>query len=84
VIERRSAPPPCQVSLLQAVPKENHPNQSSKSNELGAARIVPLLSERVVTEIGDKTPRRAGKWQLVEIEAIKQCGSAWLPIVEAP
>ena len=29
-------------------------------------------------------PRKAAKWQLISIEAIKQCGSAWLPRVEPP
>src|SRR5260221_8763891 len=29
-------------------------------------------------------PDKAGKWQLPPIEAIKQCGSAWLPQIEAP
>ncbi len=87
VIERRvQDAPPCQVSLLQAVPKGKIIESIiQKATELGAARIVPLLSERVVTEIGDKdAAQRAGKWQLVAIEAIKQCGSAWLPKVEAP
>jgi 16S rRNA (uracil1498-N3)-methyltransferase len=28
--------------------------------------------------------RKAEKWQQVAVEAIKQCGAAWLPRVEAP
>ena len=53
-----------------------------KATELGASRIVPLLSERVVTHLRGKQTRKTDKWQLVAIEAIKQCGSAWLPKVE--
>jgi len=51
---------------------------------LGAARIVPLLSERVVTEIGDKdAAQRAGKWQLVAIEPSSQWRVGLAAIVEA-
>ena len=46
---------------------------------------MPLLSERVVTALDEKgSAEKAAKWQLVAVEAIKQCGAAWLPRVEAP
>ena len=54
-----------------------------KSVELGAHRIVPLLTERVVTHLDDRERRhKREKWQQVAIEAIKQCGAAWLPKIE--
>src|SRR6266446_1680321 len=75
---------PWQITLLQAVPKGKlFESIIQKATELGACRIVPLLSERVVTRLGEKA-EKAGKWQSVAVEAIKQCGSAWLPQVEAP
>src|SRR5205823_2614661 len=56
-----------------------------KATELGAFRIVPLLSERVVTKLSKKDSKdRSEKWQLIAIESIKQCGSPWLPQIEAP
>jgi 16S rRNA (uracil1498-N3)-methyltransferase len=56
-----------------------------KATELGTFRIVPLLSERVVARLDDKEgERKAEKWRSVAREAIKQCGSAWLPRVELP
>jgi 16S rRNA (uracil1498-N3)-methyltransferase len=56
-----------------------------KATELGAFRIVPLLSERVVARFDDReAARKVEKWRLVAKEAIKQCGSAWLPTVELP
>jgi 16S rRNA (uracil1498-N3)-methyltransferase len=79
-------PPPCQITLLQAVPKGKIIESIiQKSVELGAYCIVPLLTERVVTHLNekDKTARQE-KWQLVAIEAIKQCGAAWLPKIETP
>ena len=37
----------------------------------------------VELESKDKV-RKAEKWQAIAIEAIKQCGSAWLPTIEVP
>jgi 16S rRNA (uracil1498-N3)-methyltransferase len=78
--------PTCAITLLQAVPKGKIIESIiQKSVELGARRIVPILSERVVTQLdGEDAENRRYKWQNVAIEAIKQCGAAWLPKVEAP
>lgn len=82
----RSPAPVCKITLIQALPRGKIIESIiQKSTELGVGRIVPLLSERVVTELNDKrSGRKTEKWQAIAIEAIKQCGSAWLPIVEAP
>jgi 16S rRNA (uracil1498-N3)-methyltransferase len=87
VLERRSIPPfPYQLTLLQALPKGKLIESIiEKATELGAARIVPLLSEHVVTALKPaQAAQKAGKWQLVAVEAIKQCGAPWLPRVETP
>ncbi len=87
VKEKKSTPPlPCAITLLQAVPKgKTIESIIQKSVELGARRVVPILSERVVTQLdGDDAEKKREKWQQVAIEAIKQCGAAWLPRVEAP
>jgi len=78
--------PPCSVTLLQAVPKGKIIESIiQKAVELGARRIVPILSEHVVTHLDDEdAEKKRDKWQNVAIEAIKQCGAAWLPKVEAP
>jgi 16S rRNA (uracil1498-N3)-methyltransferase len=84
--ETAASPPPCELTLLQAVPKGKiFESIIQKATELGAARIVPLLSERVTLRLDDEShASRREKWQLVAIEAIKQCGSPWLPKVELP
>ncbi len=87
VIERNlQLEPLARITLLQAVPRGKIIESIiQKATELGVSRIVPLLTERVVTQVGDKnSARKAGKWQAVAVEAIKQCGMAWLPQVEAP
>lgn len=78
--------PRCQITLLQAVPKGKILESIiEKATELGAHRIVPLLTERVTTRLNDDSAAEKGaKWQHVAVEAIKQCGAAWLPKVQAP
>jgi len=78
--------PPSSVTLLVGVPKGKIIESIiQKAVELGVRRIVPILSERVVTQLdGEDAENKRDKWQTVAIEAIKQCGATWLPKVEAP
>ena len=87
LVEKKVHPvPPCQITLLQAVPKGKIIEAIiEKATELGVHRIVPLLTERVATRLdGAGATEKGAKWQHVAIEAIKQCGAAWLPKVEVP
>ena len=87
VVHANSAPPlPCQITLLQAVPKARlFESIVQKTTELGVARVVPILSERVVAHLDDEDgAHKAEKWRQVAVEAIKQCGSPWLPQIETP
>jgi 16S rRNA (uracil1498-N3)-methyltransferase len=87
VLRRSSAPArSCQITLLQAVPKGKLIEAIiQKATELGAHRIIPILSQRVASRLDDPgAAQKASKWQLTAVEAIKQCGSAWLPKVEPP
>jgi 16S rRNA (uracil1498-N3)-methyltransferase len=86
-VQRNQVPPlPYQITLLQAIPKGKIiESVIQKATELGVWRIVPLLSDRVTTQLDDEgAAAKAERWQQTAIEAIKQCGSAWLPQVEAP
>jgi len=87
VVRKNPIPPlPCQVTLAQAVTRGRTMELIvQKATELGAHRIVPILSERTVAQVGaDRAAAKVEKWEATTIEAIKQCGSAWLPRVEAP
>lgn len=79
-------PPSCQITLLVAIPKGKIIESIiQKAVELGAHRVVPVLSERVVTQLdGESGEHKREKWQGVAIEAIKQCGATWLPKIDAP
>lgn len=87
VRERNATPAlPCPLTLLVAVPKGKIIEDIiQKAVELGVECVVPLLTERVVAQLdaaGAEAKRE--KWRQVAIEAIKQCGAAWLPRVETP
>ena len=87
VKEKKFTPaPPCPTSLFVAIPKGKIIEDIiEKAVELGAQRIVPLLTERVITQLDQTDARnKQAKWQQVAIAAIKQCGAPWLPRVETP
>lgn len=87
VIEKIFTPaPPCSITLLQALPKGKIIESIiQKAVELGARKIVPILSGRVVTQLDDENAEnKHDKWQTVAVEAIKQCGAPWLLEVEMP
>ena len=84
---RQQMPPlPYKITLLQAIPKAKLIESIiQKATELGVFRVVPLLTERVSTQLDDdRAGSKAEKWQRVAMEAIKQSGCAWLPRIEAP
>jgi len=87
IVQQNLVPPlPASVTLLQAIPKGKlFESIVQKTTELGVARIVPILSERVVAHLDDEDgAQKADKWRQVAVEAIKQCGSPWLPQIESP
>jgi 16S rRNA (uracil1498-N3)-methyltransferase len=56
-----------------------------KVTELGARRIVPLLTERTLVRPGaDRSGDRLRRWRRIAEEAAQQCGRATVPPVEAP
>ena len=83
VVEARpdDSEPPCRVTLYVAEPKAGKLDLIvQKATELGAARIVPFLSERCVSrpdrDSSDKRLRRLSK---IALEAAKQCGRGAVP-----
>lgn len=87
VLEKATVSPlPWQVTLIQGLPKGKLIESIiQKATELGVTRIVPLLAERVVAQLDkNDAAEKQTKWQSVAIEAIKQCGAAFLPRIELP
>jgi 16S rRNA (uracil1498-N3)-methyltransferase len=87
LLQKNAIPPlPYQVTLLQAVPKGKTMDLIiQKATELGARRVVPLLSERITVRLEEaNAAAKKEQWHTTAIAAVKQCGSAWLPHVDAP
>ena len=87
VLRRETASPlPYQATLFQAVTKGKSMDWIvQKAAELGVARLVPVLTERSVPQVAPgETERKADKWRTIAVEAIKQCGSPWLPQIDEP
>ena len=87
VWERRCVPlPESEITLLQAIAKgKTMETIIQKGTELGVTRVVPIQTERVISQLDNEGGQsKQAKWQLIAIEAIKQCGSAWLPRIDTP
>ncbi len=77
---------PYELTLIQAVTKAKSMEMIvRKATELGAAGLVPILSERSVPHFpAAQAEEKVAKWQVVALEAIKQCGTTWLMRIEPP
>jgi 16S rRNA (uracil1498-N3)-methyltransferase len=77
---------PVRITLVQGILKNRTMEiVVQKSTELGAEAIVPIQCDRSVSQIdGEDSVSKARKWSLTAVEAIKQCGQTWLPLIEPP
>jgi 16S rRNA (uracil1498-N3)-methyltransferase len=56
-----------------------------KATELGVSELAALQSDHSIAHVGEeKTEAKVEKWQKLTIEAAKQCGQNWLPVVHPP
>ncbi len=82
----KTPPPPCSITLAQAVPKgRNMDLIVQKAVELGASAIAPILSDRTVVHLdAAELEKKRAKWSETALEACKQCGQNHLPHVATP
>jgi len=82
-IERES---PFPLTLAQGVSRgERMDLVVQKATELGAARLVPLLTERSVVRLDEEqSDRKSSHWRAIAIAACEQCGRNRLPEVALP
>lgn len=82
----QSPPLACSLTLAQAIPKgKNMDLIIQKAVELGAARIVPLLSDRTVVRLDPaEAMKKQVRWREIALEACKQCGQNRLPEIAVP
>jgi len=79
-VERES---PLLITLVQAVSSGERMDLTiQKAVELGAARIVPVESERCIVRLKDeRAAKRVAHWQQVVVSACEQCGRNRIPDV---
>ena len=76
--------PAVEITLAQAIPKgRNMDLIIQKAVELGVTRILPLVTDRTIVRCQDDEAKQE-RWQAIALEACKQCGQNWMPVVEAP
>ncbi|MDQ6860523.1 MAG: 16S rRNA (uracil(1498)-N(3))-methyltransferase, partial [Verrucomicrobiota bacterium] len=78
--ESSTAPLRCRITLGQAIPRgKNMDLIVQKAVEIGAAEIVPIISDRTIVRLDEEdAAQKQSKWQTIAIEAAKQCGQNWL------
>ena len=74
------------VWLAQALTKPKSMDMIfQKATELGVSEIAPLQSDHSIAQVDDeKADAKVEKWKKLTIEAAKQCGQNWLPVVQPP
>ena len=80
------APRPSPLTLFACVTKGSRWDWTvEKATELGATRIVPVISGRTIVRIsaGEREAKRA-RWRRIAEDAARQSDAKWLPDVLAP
>ncbi len=73
--------PPINVTIYQGLPKSDKMDYIvQKCVELGAVKIVPVITKRAVAIPHDES-KKIARWQKIAFEAAKQCGRGILPEV---
>ncbi len=72
-----------QLALAQAIPKGKVMDFIiQKATELGVREIFPVESDRTVVRLDEgEAVARLARWRELSIEAAKQCGLNWLPVI---
>lgn len=82
----RDTESPLHVTLAQAVSRGERMDYAvQKAAELGATRIVPLITEFCVVKLQDERKgKRVAHWQGIATSACEQSGRVRVPVVETP
>jgi 16S rRNA (uracil1498-N3)-methyltransferase len=87
ILAKAATPRPAHpVWLAQALTKAKSMDLIiEKATELGVSELAPLQSDHSVAHVEEeKAEAKVEKWQKLTIEAAKQCGQNWLPVVHPP
>lgn len=82
-----ACPPPVrEVTLFACVTKGSRWDWTiEKAVEVGATRIVPVLSDRCIVRLTPaERPAKAERWRRIAADAARQSAAVWLPEVTEP
>jgi 16S rRNA (uracil1498-N3)-methyltransferase len=83
--ERRLVPPARGVTLAVAAgDRERFEWLAEKATELGVAQIVPIETEHTAAVASRLRAQHVPKLRKRALEALKQCGAAWVPAIREP
>ncbi|MFH1798663.1 MAG: RsmE family RNA methyltransferase [Candidatus Omnitrophota bacterium] len=73
-----------EVTLAQAIPRKNKMEHIiEKATELGAGSIIPMITDRTIVRPGPASEKtKHSRWKKIALVASKQCGRAYIPMVE--
>ncbi len=78
-----AGPERCMLTLIQAVPKSDRMDLIvEKATELGAARIIPVVTARTIVRPAGRTPKLE-RWRKIAVVAAKQCGRITVPEISS-
>ena len=87
ILGRKSLPAPNPFfRIALAMTKANRWEEMIRPlTEMGVGRITPILTERTEAKISsEKEVNKLAKWRKLAIEACKQSGNPWLPVIDHP
>jgi 16S rRNA (uracil1498-N3)-methyltransferase len=87
ILAKATSPRPAHpVWLAQALTKPKSMDLIfQKATELGVSELAPLQSDHSIAQVEEeKAGAKVEKWQKLTVEAAKQCGQNWLPVIHPP
>ncbi len=85
VLQQHIQPRPVpELILLQGIPREQKMDWViQKATELGALAIRPVQTDHAVVRLReDNEEAKRERWQRIALNAAKQCGANWVPVVD--
>ncbi|MBE6382843.1 MAG: 16S rRNA (uracil(1498)-N(3))-methyltransferase [Lentisphaerae bacterium] len=82
----QAEPPPVRLTLFACVTKGSRWDWTiEKATELGATKIVPVISERTIVRVeASEGEQKRQRWLRIAEEAARQSDAVWIPEVLAP
>lgn len=78
------SPPPVATALAQALPTgKTMETIIQKATELGVRKMIPLRTTNCEVRLeAERADHKVEKYRQIALEACKQCGNPWLPVIE--